>query len=88
MATWAIKDRDGHVLLDFMRASRLDVGRKVAPAHFDAFRLQVSSSYRQVFNRAVNQILEREGWQIVRVSQRKADGYENEPASGDGRCLA
>jgi hypothetical protein len=43
----------------------------VVPAHYDAFRLQVSSSYRELFERAVTQVLEREGWQIVRIGRRK-----------------
>lgn len=76
MTAWAIQDSDGQVLLHVMSASRLEVGRKVVPAHFDAFRLHVSSSYREAFDRAVNQVLEREGWQIVRVGRRKAGPKE------------
>ncbi len=80
MTAWAIKDSNGQVLLHFMSASRLEVGQKVVPAHFDAFRLHVSSSYREAFDRAVNQVLEREGWQIVRVGRRKAGpGAAKEP---------
>jgi hypothetical protein len=43
------------------------VGLKVVPARFDAFRLQVSSSYREIFDRVLRQVLEREGWSIVQV---------------------
>ena len=40
------------------------------PTRYDAFRLQVAPSYRAMFDRAVAQVLEREGWQIVRVTRR------------------
>jgi hypothetical protein len=73
MTIWVIQDSTGQVLLDLACASRLEVGRRIVPVHFDAFRLQVSSSYREVFDRAVKQILQREGWQIVRVDQRKTN---------------
>jgi hypothetical protein len=68
MTIWAIEDSNGHVLPDVACASRVEVGRRIVPVHFDASRLQVSSSYRELFDRAVKQVLESEGWQIVRVS--------------------
>jgi len=52
----------------------MEVGRRIVPAHFDAFRLQVSSSYRALFDRAVSQVLERQGWRIVRVRGRRPIG--------------
>jgi hypothetical protein len=55
----------GRGTVNFVCASRLEVGRKVVPVHYDAFRLHVSSSYRELFDRAVSQVLEREGWEIV-----------------------
>jgi hypothetical protein len=64
---WTVKDGKGEVLENFTSTSRLEVGRKVVPTGYDAFRLQVSSSYREVFNRALSQVLEREHWEIVRV---------------------
>jgi hypothetical protein len=66
-AAWTVKDRDGQLLADFIGASPLEVGRRIVPARYDAFRLQVSSSYREMFERAVAQVLERQGWQIVRI---------------------
>ena len=66
MTAWTVKDNAGRLLPAFVCASRLEVGRKVVPAHYDAFRLHVSSSYRELFDRAVHQVLEREGWEIVR----------------------
>jgi hypothetical protein len=66
-ALWTVKDGKGEVLENFTSDSRLEVGRKVVPTRYDAFRLQVSSSYREVFNRALSRVLERERWEIVRV---------------------
>jgi hypothetical protein len=64
---WAVKDSNGQLLADLAGGSRLDVGRKVVPTRYDAFRLEVSSSYRELFERTLSQILQRNGWQIVRV---------------------
>ena len=42
---------------------------------YDAFRLQVSSSYREIFDRELRNVLEREDWQIVPLaSQRRTRG--------------
>ena len=66
-AAWTIRDSTGHLLPDLSAPSRLEVARKIAPVRYDAFRLAVSSSYREVFERAVAQVLQRQGWKIVRV---------------------
>jgi hypothetical protein len=66
-AAWTVRDRDGRLLPDFIAASPLEVGRRIVPTHYDAFRLHVASSYRALFDRAVAQVLEHQGWQIVRV---------------------
>jgi hypothetical protein len=71
VTTWAIKDSNDQVLLDFLCSSRLEVARKVVPVHYDAIRLQVSSSHRELFDRVLKQVLEREGWQIVRIKCSK-----------------
>jgi hypothetical protein len=71
MTAWTVKDNAGQLLPAFVCASRLEVGRKLVPA-YDAFRLLVSSSYRELFDRAVNQVLEREGWEIVRTQVCKS----------------
>jgi hypothetical protein len=70
MTAWTVRDSNGQLLADFAAGSRLDVGRKLVPGHYDAFRLHVSSSYRELFDRALGQILERKGWQIVRWDRR------------------
>lgn len=66
-AIWTVKTGDGEVLETFTAASRIEVARKVVPMPYDAFRLRVSSSYRELFDRALSQVLERERWEIVRV---------------------
>jgi hypothetical protein len=38
-APWAIKDSNGQVLSGFVGSSRIEVGCKVVPARYDAFRL-------------------------------------------------
>jgi hypothetical protein len=80
MTTWAIKDSNGQVLPDFLGSSRIEVGCKVVPVRFDAFRLRVSSSYRELFERVLHQVLERHGWEIVQIKR-------STPATGAGRGL-
>ena len=65
-ATWTVKDDQGTLHPEFLGTSRLECERKVVPGHYDAFRLQVSASYRQLFDRALTIVLKREGWRIVR----------------------
>jgi hypothetical protein len=67
---WTVRDKSGRPLAGYDAVSRLEVARKLVPSHFDAFRLEVSSSYREVFERAVMQILKREGWEIVCLDAR------------------
>jgi hypothetical protein len=66
-AIWAVRDSNGELLESLTGASRLEVGCKIVPNRYDAFRLQVSASYRELFDRALGQVLERERWEIVRV---------------------
>ena len=66
-AAWTVKDSNGQLIDRFVAPSRIEVGRKVVSARYDAFRLQVSASYRELFERALAGVLERERWQIVRV---------------------
>jgi hypothetical protein len=66
-AHWSVKDANGELLPRFTGTSRLEVARKVVPTHYDAFRLQVSSSYRELFEQVLKRILEHKDWQIVRV---------------------
>jgi len=64
---WTVKNGNGEVLSHFTSTSPLEVARKVVPVHYDAFRLQVSSSYRELFERSLKQTLEQEDWRIVRL---------------------
>jgi hypothetical protein len=66
-AAWTVRDGKGELLAEFVGASPLEVGRRIVPTRYDAFRLHVSPSYRAMFDRAVAQVLECQGWQIVRV---------------------
>jgi hypothetical protein len=66
-AAWTIRDSNGQLLSHLVAGSPLEVGRRIVPTPYDAFRLQVSSSYRQLFDRALRQVLDRQGWQIVRL---------------------
>lgn len=84
---WTVRDSSGQLLPRFACRSRIEVGRKLVPVHYDAFRLQVSASYRELFDRALQQALDREGWQIVRIKGRKRascirNGEGQERASG------
>ena len=58
------------LIADFAAGSRLDVGRKLVPTHYDSFRLQVSSSYRQLFDRALSRVLAQKGWEIFCLKGR------------------
>ena len=79
---WTIKNENGEVLPRFTGASPLEVGRKLVPAHYDAFRLRVSSSYRELFERAVKQILEDQDWRIVRVPRKRKNTKRSDATRG------
>lgn len=66
-AVWTVKDSAGQLRPDILCASRLEVARRIVPGRYDPFRLQVSPSYREMFERAVSRVLTREGWSIVRT---------------------
>jgi hypothetical protein len=63
---WTVKDCTGHVVPNFTGNSRLDVGRRLVPTHYDPFRLHVSHSYRELFDRELKKVLSEKCWQIVR----------------------
>jgi hypothetical protein len=69
-AAWTVKAGNGELLAQFSAASPLEVGRRIVPARYDAFRLHVSPSYREVFDRAVAKVLAQEGWSIVKMPAR------------------
>jgi hypothetical protein len=67
---WTVRDGNGVLLPHFMAGSRQDVARKVARNRYDLFRLQVSSSYREVFDRDVKGVLQLKNWEIVPLQRR------------------
>jgi hypothetical protein len=80
-ATWTVRDGNGELHAEFVGSSPLEVGRRIVPTRYDAFRLQVAPSYRAMFDRAVAQVLEREGWQIVRVKAPTRPGARTPTSS-------
>ena len=78
---WTVKDSEGHVLTLFTAASRLEVQRKVVPAHYDAFRLHVSSSYRELFARDLAKALAHKDWRVVRIRRKRVSGGRNRNSS-------
>lgn len=69
-AAWTVKDDNGQLLCEFAGPTPQDVGRRLVATRYDAFRLHVSASYREVFERDVRRVLARRGWQIVKLSAR------------------
>ena len=67
---WTVKDRKGEKLPRFIGRSPREVARKIVGARYDAFRLEVSASYRELFDRDLKSVLEREAWRIVPLKRR------------------
>lgn len=70
MLTWTVVDRNGEPLTRFIAGSPREVGRKVVRNHYDPFRLEVSASYRELFDRDLKSALAREDWRIVPIKRR------------------
>ena len=85
MTAWTVQDDRGRLLAAFVAGTRLEVARKVVPGPSDAFRLEVSRSYRQLFERALAQVLLRRGWQIVPIrtaTKLEEHGHGVKPIGG------
>ena len=67
---WTVKDSKGELLPRFIADSRREVARKIVRARYDAFRLEVSPSYREMFDRDLKTVLARKDWQIVPLKRR------------------
>jgi hypothetical protein len=67
---WTVRDGNGDLLPHFKAGSRQDVARKVVRNRYDLFRLQVSSSYRELFDRDVKSVLRLQNWEIVPLRRR------------------
>jgi hypothetical protein len=64
---WTVKDSTGHLVPNFTGTSRLDVERRLVPTYYDAFRLHVSPSYREIFDRELAKVLSDKHWRIIRI---------------------
>jgi hypothetical protein len=67
---WTVKDSKGELLPRFIAGTAREVARKVVRNHYDAFRLEVSPSYRELFDRDLKSVLACEEWRIVPVKRR------------------
>jgi len=76
-AAWTVKDCKGELLSRFIGSSRLEVARKLLPTRYDPFRLEVSSSYREQFDRHLDNVLKREEWRIVPLKRRSSTHRRN-----------
>lgn len=77
-AGWTVRDGNGELLPHFLARTRQEVGRKLARKRYDPFRLQVSSSYREVFDREVNSVLQLKNWEIVPLKRRTPSRRRND----------
>ena len=83
---WVVKDGRGQILSNFGSQSRLELALKLLGEPCDVFRFQVSSSYRELFERTLTKVLERENWRIVRVRLRqRAVPLRSGDSQTDGR---
>jgi hypothetical protein len=67
---WTVMDSNGDLLPRFIAGSPREVGRKIVRSQYDAFRLEVSPSYRERFDRDLQKVLAREDWRIVPIKRR------------------
>ena len=70
MLAWTVMDGNGELLPRFIAGSPREVGRKVVRNRYDAFRLEVAPSYRELFDRDLQSVLAREDWRIVPIKRR------------------
>ena len=76
-AAWTVKDSKGELLPRFIAGSPREVGRKVVKNRYDAFRLEVSPSYRELFDRDLSSVLAHEDWRIVPIKRRTGKRRRN-----------
>jgi hypothetical protein len=75
---WTVKDSKGDLLPRFIAGSPRDVARKIVRSRYDAFRLEVSPSYRELFDRDLKAVLTREDWRIVPLKRRTRKRRRND----------
>ena len=66
---WTVKS-EKEKAARFIGRSPREVARKIVGARYDAFRLEVSASYRELFDRDLKSVLESEAWRIVPLKRR------------------
>ena len=66
---WTVEDSKGKLLPRYIAGTPREVARKVVRNRYDAFRLEVSPSYRELFDRDLKSVLAREEWRIVPVNR-------------------
>lgn len=91
---WTVRDSKGELLHRFIAGSPREVARKVVTSRYDAFRLEVSASYREQFDRDLKTVLARHDWQIVPLKRRTRAHRRNEaqlelnaPLSGEPQLV-
>ena len=75
---WTVKDSKGALLSRFIAGSPLEVARKIVRTRYDAFRLEVSPSYREPFDRDLKAVLVCEDWRIVPLKLRTRKRRRND----------
>jgi hypothetical protein len=75
---WTVQDNKGELLPRFIAGSPRDVARKIVRSCYDAFRLEVSPSYRELFDRDLKAVLARENWRIVPLKRRTRKRRRND----------
>ena len=75
---WTVKNSKGDLLPRFIAGSPREVGLKIMRNHYDAFRLEVSPSYRERFDRDLKTVLAREDWRIVPIKRRARAHHRNQ----------
>ena len=70
-ANWTVRDSNGEMIARFIAGSPREVGRMIVRNRYDAFRIEVSTSYRELFERELENVLQREGWRIVPLRHRR-----------------
>jgi hypothetical protein len=75
---WTVKDSKGALLPRFIAGSPLEVARKIVRTRYDAFRLEVSPSYRELLDRDLKTVLVCEDWRIVPLKLRTRKRRRND----------
>jgi len=75
---WTVKDSKGVLLPRFIAGTPREVARKIVRGRYDAFRLEVSPCYRELFDRDLKNVLEREDWEIVPLKPRARSRHRSD----------